>query len=191
MLEKRGELTSVLAGPIDKACPTVLSCNHRELPLWVMGNKKAQVAAAVRRFVLPLASGLAFLIGIYIRFYSGLIAVHDRPVWPAYIAYFVLFVSMWSVIDARFDVAELCLWAPSMRTWAWSLVQMDLLTLALSSCAAFFWRAYSFSRLAIAVFWCVHILLCMLAYYVQWHMQEAWRELLFSDEDQQANRHLR
>jgi transposase len=31
-----------------------------------------------------------------------------------------------------------------------------------------------------------HILLCMLAYYVQWHMLEAWRELLFSDEDQQA-----
>ncbi|MGH8330686.1 MAG: IS1634 family transposase, partial [Pseudomonas sp.] len=31
-----------------------------------------------------------------------------------------------------------------------------------------------------------HIFLCMLAYYVQWHMQEAWRELLFSDEDQQA-----
>lgn len=31
-----------------------------------------------------------------------------------------------------------------------------------------------------------HILLCRLAYYVQWHMQEAWRELLFSDEDQQA-----
>lgn len=31
-----------------------------------------------------------------------------------------------------------------------------------------------------------HFLLCMLAYYVQWHMLEAWRPLLFSDEDQQA-----
>ena len=31
-----------------------------------------------------------------------------------------------------------------------------------------------------------HIFLCMLAYYVQWHMVEAWRELLFCDEDQQA-----
>jgi transposase len=28
-----------------------------------------------------------------------------------------------------------------------------------------------------------HIFLCMLAYYVQWHMREAWRELLFADED--------
>jgi hypothetical protein len=28
-----------------------------------------------------------------------------------------------------------------------------------------------------------HIFLCMLAYYVEWHMQEAWRPLLFSDED--------
>ena len=31
-----------------------------------------------------------------------------------------------------------------------------------------------------------HIFLCLLAYYVQWHMLEAWRELLFCDEDQQA-----
>jgi transposase len=31
-----------------------------------------------------------------------------------------------------------------------------------------------------------HIFLCMLAYYVLWHMIEAWRPLLFADEDQQA-----
>ena len=31
-----------------------------------------------------------------------------------------------------------------------------------------------------------HIFLCMLAYYVQWHMMEAWRPLLFCDEDQEA-----
>ncbi len=31
-----------------------------------------------------------------------------------------------------------------------------------------------------------HIFLCMLAYYVQWHITEAWRPLLFSDEDQTA-----
>ena len=31
-----------------------------------------------------------------------------------------------------------------------------------------------------------HIFLCVLAYYVQWHMNEAWRPLLFADEDQQA-----
>jgi len=28
-----------------------------------------------------------------------------------------------------------------------------------------------------------HILLCMLAYYVEWHMREAWREILFADDD--------
>lgn len=33
-----------------------------------------------------------------------------------------------------------------------------------------------------------HIFLCMLAYYVEWHMCEAWRELLFSDEDLEAKR---
>lgn len=31
-----------------------------------------------------------------------------------------------------------------------------------------------------------HILLCMLAYYVEWHMRETWRELMFADVDQQA-----
>lgn len=31
-----------------------------------------------------------------------------------------------------------------------------------------------------------HIFLCVLAYYVQWHMMEAWRPLLFADEDQAA-----
>ena len=34
-----------------------------------------------------------------------------------------------------------------------------------------------------------HILLCMLAYYVEWHMREAWRALMFADEDQQAKRY--
>ncbi len=31
-----------------------------------------------------------------------------------------------------------------------------------------------------------HIFLCMLAYYVQWHMTDAWRPLLFADEDQES-----
>jgi transposase len=31
-----------------------------------------------------------------------------------------------------------------------------------------------------------HIFLCMLAYYVEWHMREAWRELMFADTDIQA-----
>ena len=31
-----------------------------------------------------------------------------------------------------------------------------------------------------------HIFLCMLAYYVEWHMREAWRELMFADTDSQA-----
>jgi transposase len=31
-----------------------------------------------------------------------------------------------------------------------------------------------------------HIFLCLLAYYVEWHMRQAWRELMFADEDQAA-----
>ncbi|MFZ3207922.1 MAG: IS1634 family transposase, partial [Geobacteraceae bacterium] len=28
-----------------------------------------------------------------------------------------------------------------------------------------------------------HLFLCMLSYYVKWHMMEAWRPLIFADED--------
>jgi hypothetical protein len=31
-----------------------------------------------------------------------------------------------------------------------------------------------------------HIFLCMLAYYVEWHLREAWRELMFADTEQPA-----
>jgi len=31
-----------------------------------------------------------------------------------------------------------------------------------------------------------HIFLCVLAYYVEWHMREAWRPLMFADADQDA-----
>jgi len=31
-----------------------------------------------------------------------------------------------------------------------------------------------------------HIFLCLLAYYVEWHLREAWRELLFADPEQEA-----
>jgi transposase len=34
-----------------------------------------------------------------------------------------------------------------------------------------------------------HIFLCMLAYYVEWHMREAWRPLLFADEDRARKTH--
>ena len=30
-----------------------------------------------------------------------------------------------------------------------------------------------------------HIFVCMLAYYVEWHLREAWRELMFADTEQQ------
>lgn len=33
-----------------------------------------------------------------------------------------------------------------------------------------------------------HIFLCMLAYYVEWYMKEVWRELLFSDEEQEQKK---
>lgn len=33
-----------------------------------------------------------------------------------------------------------------------------------------------------------HIFLCMLAYYVEWHMREAWRPVLFCDEEQELKK---
>ena len=37
----------------------------------------------------------------------------------------------------------------------------------------------------------VHILLCMLAYYVEWHLRKAWAALLFHDHELDNNRALR
>jgi hypothetical protein len=34
-----------------------------------------------------------------------------------------------------------------------------------------------------------HIFLCMLAYYVEWHMREAWRAVMCADEDLEAKKH--
>ena len=34
------------------------------------------------------------------------------------------------------------------------------------------------------------IFLCVLADYVEWHLREAWRELLFADSDQEAKASL-
>ena len=36
-----------------------------------------------------------------------------------------------------------------------------------------------------------HVFLCMLAYYVEWHMREAWAPLLFQDEELRQQRKLR
>jgi hypothetical protein len=34
----------------------------------------------------------------------------------------------------------------------------------------------------------VHLLICMLAYYVEWHLRQVWRRLLFEDEDLERDR---
>ena len=36
-----------------------------------------------------------------------------------------------------------------------------------------------------------HLLLCMLAYYVQWHLKRAWEPLLFEEEDMETIRRQR
>jgi transposase len=36
-----------------------------------------------------------------------------------------------------------------------------------------------------------HILLCLLAYYVEWHLRQAWKSLLFADEELDQDRRLR
>lgn len=38
---------------------------------------------------------------------------------------------------------------------------------------------------------CAHVLLCMLAFYVEWHLRRAWEPLLFEDEELTADRQRR
>jgi len=123
----------------------------------------SQLASAVLRLLFPLTLGLAFLAAVYLRFYSGLLRVEDLPDWPAYTAYFVLSVSLWSVLETRFEIIHKCCQQPCLRRWFWSLARLDLLTLALASAAAFFWRGYSFSRITVAIFWGLHLALALAA----------------------------
>jgi lipopolysaccharide/colanic/teichoic acid biosynthesis glycosyltransferase len=118
-------------------------------------------ASILLKLWFPLALGLAFLAAVYIRFYSGLIPVEDAPLWPAYTAYFALSAALWSALEIRFRIIHRCFQAPSLGRWLWSLAQLDLLTLALVSSAAFFWRGYSFSRYTVALFWALHLLLSL------------------------------
>ena len=38
---------------------------------------------------------------------------------------------------------------------------------------------------------CAHMLICILAYYVEWHLRRAWRSLLFADEELDGDRQER
>ena len=128
-----------------------------------MRHSQNQIASIALKLALPISLGAAFLAAIYIRFYSRLLPVEDLPAWPAYTAYFVLSFTLWSVLETRFGIIYKCFGGASLARWLLSLVTLDLLTLALVSSAAFFWRGYSFSRLTVALFWTWHVLLCSAA----------------------------
>ena len=98
----------------------------------------------------------SFLLAVYLRFYSGLFAVTDLPVWPAYILYLGLALVAWNFIEHRLPLAAAVTEERSMATWLWRLLQVCLLTLALVSVGTFFWRDYSFSRYTVGIFWLVH-----------------------------------
>jgi lipopolysaccharide/colanic/teichoic acid biosynthesis glycosyltransferase len=108
------------------------------------------------RLLLPLLLGPAYLTAIYLRFYSGWIPVSDHPVWPAYIAYFVVSAGLWSVLEARYSLIDRLLGAKSILHAFALVARTDLVALALASALAFFWRDYSFSRLTVAFFWTTH-----------------------------------
>ncbi|MBI3698305.1 MAG: sugar transferase [Acidobacteria bacterium] len=128
-----------------------------------MQRAHQQFASVVLKLALPLALGIAYLAAIYIRFYSGLITAEDRPAWPAYLAYFVLSAALWSALETRFGIIYRCFEDATLGRWLWSLAELNVLTLALVSSAAFFWRGYSFSRYTVALFWTLHFALCALA----------------------------
>ena len=128
-----------------------------------MRHRQKQIASIVLNVTFPLAFAVAFLSAVYIRFYSGLLPAQDLPVWPAYITYFAVSVALWSALEARAGLTHTCFEGTNLGRWLWSLAQIDFVTLALVSSAAFFWRGYSFSRITVALFWTLHFLLCALA----------------------------
>ncbi len=122
-----------------------------------------QFAAVLLKLTLSLSLGFAFLAAVYIRFYSGWLRVEDLPAWPAYTGYFALSIALWSALEARSGIIYRCFEEGALGRWLWSLAQVDFLTLALVSAVAFFWRAHSFSRYTVALFWSLHLALSALA----------------------------
>jgi lipopolysaccharide/colanic/teichoic acid biosynthesis glycosyltransferase len=125
-----------------------------------MRGSQRQVLSAALRLALPLALGAALLLALRIRFSSGWFAVEDLPSWPAYVAYLVAAAAAWSAMEARYSLIERLLdHGPALASVA-SIVKIDLLSMALVSSAAFFWRGYSFSRWTVALTWALHIAFC-------------------------------
>lgn len=119
-----------------------------------------QIALVLLRLLLPLTLAGAFAIAVYTRFYSGWIYVGDLPSWPAYVTYFAVSTVLWLSLEPRYALTERFFVARSSIRWLWPVIKLDLLTLAVVSSAAFFWRGYSFSRFTVAVFWTAHVVIC-------------------------------
>lgn len=99
------------------------------------------------------ALALAFSAALCIRFYSGWIRVEDLPAWPSYLAYGAASAIVWSLLEYRLPLAATLEEQAPLRGWAGRLLYLNLLTLAMVSAGAFFWRDYSFSRYVVGLFW--------------------------------------
>ena len=122
-------------------------------------NEKTAVRIVKCALVLSLAA--SFLLAVYVRFYSGIVTVADLPVWPAYLLYLASSVVVWSVLETRLRLASSLFDEPSLGKWFGLVLQLGLVTLAIVSAGAFFWRDYSFSRYTIGVFWSLHFLFAL------------------------------
>ena len=122
-------------------------------------NEKTAVRIVKCALVLSLAT--SFLLAVYVRFYSGIVTVVDLPVWPAYLFYLAASVVVWSLLETRLRLASSLFDEPSLSRWFGRVLQLGLLTLAVVSIGAFFWRDHSFSRYTIGVFWSLHFLFAL------------------------------
>ena len=113
-----------------------------------MGSNK-KTAVRIVKCALLLSLAASFLLAVFVRFYSGILTVVDLPVWPAYLSYLAASVAVWWVLETRIRLASSLFAEPSLRKWFGRALQLGLLTLAIVSIGAFFWRDYSFSRYTI------------------------------------------
>ena len=122
-----------------------------------MGSNE-KTAVRIVKCALLLSLAASFLLAVYLRFYSGVVTIADLPVWPAYLFYLAASVLVWSVLETRFRLASSLFDEPGLARWFGLVPQLGLLTLAIVSLGAFFWRDYSFSRYTIGGFWSLHFL---------------------------------
>lgn len=106
---------------------------------------------------------VSFSTAVWLRFSSGWWMVRDAPDPVAYAAFLLVSAALWSLFARHYELDERLLQEPSYAAWAGACLKAVLASAAAVAAVAFCYRGYSFSRMAIAIFWTLHLAITLLS----------------------------